>query len=111
MAEETDRALQQLCETVELAQQHLEQVLERARVLQEARAQGRPYTELVQESSGPLLVERLTEVLEELSVAGAAFRRAEARVLHADGLSQETIGSLFGVSRQRVSVLLKRRAS
>jgi len=111
MANDTDAALQNLTETVELAQQHLEQVLERARVLREARAQGRPYVEIVQESPRPLLVERLTEVLDELSTAGAAFRRAEARVLHADGMSQEAIGALFGVSRQRVSVLLKDRAS
>ena len=110
MAKDTDRALQELCETVAATQKQLDLVLERARVLQQARARGQSYLDIVLESPRPLLVERLTEVLEGLSSAGADFRRAEARVLHAEGLSQEAIGSLFGVSRQRVSVLLKDRS-
>ncbi len=107
MPQDADRALADLCRAVEHTQQQLDQVLERARVLREGRAQSRPYAELVSDEVRPLLVERLTEVLEELSAAGAGFRRAEARVLHGDGLSQEAIGALFGVSRQRVSVLLR----
>jgi hypothetical protein len=76
-------------------------------VLREGRHEGRPYAELVAPEPRPLLVERLAEVLEELSVASAAFRRSEARVLHEQGLSQETIASFFGVTRQRVSALLR----
>ena len=53
--------------------------------------------------AGALLGRRL----EDLATAGAAFRRAEARVLHEQALSMEAIGALFGVTRQRVSVLLK----
>ena len=109
MAKDTDRALDRLTETVERTQQQLAQVLERAAVVRAARAEGRQYDEIVRESPRPLLVERLTDVLEELATAGAAFRRAEARVLHEQGMSQEAIGTLFGVSRQRVSVLLKER--
>ena len=107
MPQDADRALVELCRAVEHTQQQLDSVLARARVLREGRAEGRPYADLVTMEQRPLLVERLTEVLEELSAAGAAFRRAEARVLHQDGLSQEAIGALFGVTRQRVSVLLQ----
>lgn len=109
MAEDTDRALEQLVETVIRTQEQLAHVLARADVVRAARADGRQYDEIVRESPRPLLVERLTDVLEELANAGAAFRRAEARALHEQGLSQEAIGALFGVSRQRVSVLLKER--
>ena len=104
----TDQALTELCAAIARAQQLLADVLDRAAVLQEARASGRPYVEIVTEEQRPLVVELLTDVLEELSSAGATFRRAEARALHSDGLSQEAIASLFGVTRQRVSALLHR---
>ena len=107
MPRDADRALEQLCEAVEHTQVQLDRVRARAAVLREQRALGRPYADLVRREDRPLLVELLTEILDELSVAGAAFRRAEARVLYADGLSQEAIGELFGVTRQRVSVLLR----
>ena len=109
MDQQTDAALDRLCEAVEHAQQGLQAVLARAAVLRENRAKGLAYRELVSEEDRPLLVERLTGVLDELSAAGAVFRRSEARVLHAEGLSKEAIARLFGVTRQRVSVLLQDR--
>ena len=107
MPQDADRALAALADAVESAQQHLEQLRVRIGVLQAQRAAGSDYAQVVTQESRPLVVERLTEVLEELATAGAAFRRAEARVLHTGGLSQEAIGALFGVTRQRVSALLK----
>lgn len=107
MSQQTDQALEALCTAVDRAQERLEAVRLRADYLRAERAQGRPYGELVAEEDRPLLVELLSDVLEELSTAGAAFRRAEARVLHADGMSQEAIARLFGVTRQRVGVLLQ----
>src|SRR5687768_7101540 len=106
MPQDADRALAALADAVASAQDHLEQLRTRIAALQADRAAGQDYAQVVTEESRPLVVERLTEVLEELAVAGAAFRRAEARVLHAGGLSQEAIGALFGVTRQRVSALL-----
>ena len=107
MPQDADRALASLAEVVASAQVHLEELRGRIGVLQAERAAGRDYAAIVDAEERPLVVERLTEVLEELAVAGAAFRRAEARVLHEGGLSQEAIGELFGVTRQRVSALLK----
>ena len=40
--------------------------------------------------------------------AGSRLRRAEARALHVEGMTMEQIADLFGVTRQRVSALLKR---
>ena len=107
MPQDADRALASLADAVDSAAAHLEELRSRIRTLQAERAAGHDYAQIVTAEARPLVVERLTEVLEELAVAGAAFRRAEARVLHADGLSQEAIGALFGVTRQRVSALLK----
>ena len=107
MPEQTDRALAALRAAVLAAQEQLDHVLARADVLSERREQGQEYAQIVLEEERPLLVERLTLVLDELSAAGAAFRRSEARVLHEHGMSQEAIAALFGVTRQRVSVLLQ----
>lgn len=107
MPHRTDEALDELCDAVRRAQQLLDKVLRRAEVLQAGRAQSRSYVELARQEERPLVVEMLTDVLDELAAAGSAFRRAEARALHADGLSQDAIAQLFGVTRQRVSVLLQ----
>jgi cytochrome P450 len=107
MPQQTDRALEALCIAVDHAQERLQLVRARADHLLAERAKGRPYAELVTEEERPLVVELLSSVLDEVSSAGAAFRRAEARVLHEDGLSQEAIARLFGVTRQRVGVLLQ----
>ena len=109
MPQQTDAALEALRAAVERAQPRLQAVLDRADMLREQRSQGRSYSELVRMEDRPLLVEVLTQVLEDLAVAGATFRRSEARVLHDEGLSQEAIAALFGVTRQRVSVLLQER--
>ena len=107
MAEQADRALVELRSAVGRAQALLDAVLQRTEVLQRARDEGTPYAEIVRTEARPLVVELLTDVLDELAAAGSGFRRAEARALRADGLSQERIGELFGVTRQRVSVLLQ----
>lgn len=107
MPQQTDRALVALCEAVERAQERLRLVQERGAHLRRERERGRGYAEIVQDEDRPLVVEMLTEVLDDLATAGAAFRRAEARVLHEDGLSQESIARLFGVTRQRVGALLQ----
>ena len=107
MPHRTDQALEALCAAVERAQDQLDAVSTRAAYLRTERAKGRQYAELVHEQERPLVPELLTKVLDELSSAGAAFRRAEARVLHEDGMSQEAIARLFGVTRQRVGVLLQ----
>ena len=107
MVEQTDLAVEELRASVVRAQTLLDEVMRRTAGLQEARAEGRSYSEIVRTEDRPLVVEIVTDVLDELAAAGSAFRRAEARVLHDEGMSQESIAVLFGVTRQRVSVLLK----
>ena len=106
MPHDTDRALDHLVDAVRTAQGLLDDVLQRAEALRAGRSEGRRYVEIVSAEQRPLVVELLTDVLDELATAGAAFRRSEARVLHDDGLSQEAIAALFGVTRQRVGALL-----
>ena len=75
--------------------------------LRRSRAKGVPYTELVASKEGPLIVQLLTESSAALDTSGARVRRAEAKALYAEGQTMEQIAKSFGVTRQRVSVLLR----
>ena len=79
--------------------------------LRRLRSQGAPYAEIVPISDGPLIVQLLTESSRALALSGASVRRAEARALYAEGLTMDQIAARFGVTRQRVSALLRRRGS
>jgi len=67
-----------------------------------------PYTELVASDEGALIVQLLTESSAALDTCGANVRRAEAEALYAEGLTMEQIAERFGVTRQRVSALLRK---
>ena len=81
--------------------------LERARQLRENRAKGLMYREIVLAEDRPLIVELIGQNLDALQRKGSRLRRAEARALHDEGLTTEQIAALFGVTRQRVSALLR----
>jgi DNA-directed RNA polymerase sigma subunit (sigma70/sigma32) len=72
-----------------------------------AREAGASYREIVSSEPGKLLVEMLTEAAKTLDAAGGTVRRAEARALHDEGMTMDEIATLFGVTRQRVSALLR----
>ena len=75
--------------------------------IRKARAAGRTYRDIVSHEERPLIVEMLTESVRELDRAGVEVRRSEARALRREGMTMEAIAGLFGVSRQRVSALLR----
>jgi hypothetical protein len=76
--------------------------------LRRLRAQGARYAEIVDASDGPLIVQLVTESSAALDVSGASVRRAEARALYTEGLTMDQIAERFGVTRQRVSALLRK---
>jgi hypothetical protein len=76
--------------------------------LRRLRSRGAPYAEIVSSKEGPLIVQLLTESSTALDTCGARVRRAEARALYAEGLTMEQIAERFGVTRQRVSTLLRK---
>jgi hypothetical protein len=76
--------------------------------LRRSRARDVPYTALVASEDGPLIVHLLTQSSAALDISGANVRRAEAEALYAEGLTMEQIAKSFGVTRQRVSALLRK---
>jgi len=81
-------------------------MLDRAEGIELRMASGDDAAAVLVDEVDPLLVAQLTAAIEQLHLASARFRRAEARTLRDAGLSVEEIARRFGVTRQRVSTLL-----
>jgi predicted XRE-type DNA-binding protein len=77
--------------------------------LRRMRSRGASYAEMVSITDGPLIVQLLTESSKALDTSGAHVRRVEAQALYDEGMTMEQIAERFGVTRQRVSTLLKVR--
>ena len=101
------KALEELDDALELTIERAQRMKQRIAELRETCASGRPIREIVPEEKAPLLVQLLTESAETLQEFGSRVRRTEARVLHREGLTMDQIARLFGVTRQRVSALLR----
>lgn len=88
-----------------------QEVRRRARKLRRGLESGRPLVDLVAAEPSPRMVELLSTNMSALETAGADFRAAQAMALRAEGLTIEAIAGLFGVTRQRISALLRQKAA
>lgn len=86
-------------------------VLARIDELTDRRAAGASWTEVTMSEERPLVVELLSANLDRLSTAGSRLRRSQAKALHDEGMTMEQVARFFGVTRQRISALLKDRVS
>lgn len=68
---------------------------------------GKDLVTVAESESRPLVVEMITQNIENLQSIGSQLRQAEARALRAEGATMEWIADLFGVTRQRISALLR----
>jgi predicted transcriptional regulator len=108
--QDTDEVMDALDGLIEAIERNIERnrlILRRAKEIKRSRARGLGYREIASVESKPLIVELITENLGRLTAAGTRFRRAEAAALYAEGATMEQIAELFGVTRQRVSALLR----
>ena len=102
-------ALHELLAELEKCIAELEHARTRAGRLLALRATGRPWLDIVTSESRPLVVESITTVLTSLARAGHAWRREQAAALQGEDVSINRIAALFGVTRQRISALLRER--
>ncbi|MGY1605215.1 hypothetical protein [Geodermatophilus sp. SYSU D00815] len=109
--DEASRALADLVSALDDCITRLGAARERAEKLLAARAEGSSWLDLVSTESRPLVVESVSAVMATLARAGSAFRRAEAHALQAEQVSINRIAALFGVTRQRISALLREHAA
>lgn len=86
-------------------------VRRRAADLAAALADGDSVAGWVRAEPAPRMVELLSNNLATLESAGAEFRAVQAIALRDEGLTIQEIADLFGVTRQRISALLRQRAA
>ena len=68
---------------------------------------GADLVEIVETETPPRIPVLITANIEALHGVGAALRKAEAAALRTHGYTMEQIAELFGVTRQRISALLR----
>lgn len=103
----TAEALRQLEIRLAAARDGLDLLIGRTRLLAERLAAGSDLTAAMQAEERPLIITSLTALIDDLQLAGGELRRAEAAQLREEGLTQEQIAAVFGVTRQRAAALLK----
>ncbi len=104
-------ALTRISEAMDENISRSEAIQRRAAELRKEIEEGRSVAEAVTAEERPRVVELLTANMTILETSGAEFRAVKARALRADGLTIEAIAGLFGVTRQRISALLKQKAA
>jgi hypothetical protein len=82
-------------------------VMERAEAIREQRRLGLDYSRMQIESTTPSIIDAVSRNQERLGVAAATLRRTLAHTLVDEGMSHADVARLFGVSRQRVGMLLR----
>lgn len=103
------RALESLVTELDACIAQLEHARNRSLSLLEQRRSGRPWLQIVTGEDRPLVVESISTVLGSLATAGHAWRLEQASALQAEDVSINRIAALFGVTRQRISALLRER--
>jgi len=102
-----EKALRTLIDELDRCMGELEQARVRAEDLLRQRRDGRTWLDIVSGESRPLVVERISTVLAALAGAGSVWRREQATALQREQVSINRIAAMFGVTRQRISALLK----
>ncbi|MGC1208828.1 MAG: sigma factor-like helix-turn-helix DNA-binding protein [Ornithinimicrobium sp.] len=87
------------------------EIQRRVRLLREHIDQGAPIAGLIAAEDAPRVVEMITINMETLEDAGSELRASLALALRQEGLTLAEIAELFGVTRQRISALLRQRAA
>jgi len=107
MADPFDRSLGDLEQALDANARRMAQIKRRIAEIRRQRSAGRSYREIVESTQGDLSVQLITEATQLLDEVGARVRRTEALALYRDGMTMEEIAEKFGVTRQRISALLR----
>jgi hypothetical protein len=102
-----DKALRDLERALDANARRMAQIKRRIAEIRRQRSAGRSYREIVEAAKGDLSVQLITEATQALDEFGARVRRTEAVALYNEGMTMEEIAKKFGVTRQRVSGILR----
>lgn len=107
LEDELSAALTALIDSVEENIHRNQAIREQAERLRSALARGDETIEVIEGEQRPLTIELVSANIAALQRSGVELRRAEARIMHAYGHTLQEVADHFGVSRQRVSALLR----
>jgi hypothetical protein len=85
----------------------LSQLCQQLTVMKSQHLPGASYARMMPLERRLALMEQISTALKAMVRDGSRFRRMEARALYAEGLTMAQLATVFGVSRQRVSALLR----
>jgi hypothetical protein len=109
-ADQNDEVLAALRDLVEALQENMHvsrRAIARAAEISSRRRAGMAYRIIVPAERRPLIVEMMRESSARLIAAASRLQRLEAGALYAEGMTMDQIATLFGLTRQRVSTLLR----
>jgi hypothetical protein len=109
-AEQGDEVLDAVWAMIDVVRQiagRLETAETQAARIGDMRAAGIAYRDIIATAERPLIMQIATMDLEAIAAAGTRLRRIGARELRDEGMTIDQIAKEFGVSRQRVSRLLR----
>jgi DNA-directed RNA polymerase specialized sigma24 family protein len=101
------RALDDLEAALEDNTQRAKAMKRRIASIRKERGNGGTWSTIVSAEAPPLIVQLVSESSRALDEAGSRVRRTEVLALHEEGMTMEQIAAKFGVTRQRVSSLLR----
>jgi hypothetical protein len=100
-------ALDEVVDAVDGARERISLIQVRALEIKRRRAAGDEYLDIFPLEDRPLMVGLLAETITLLHQASGRFRREEAQALYREGVTMDEIAQLFGVTRQRISEVLR----
>ncbi len=106
-SDEVLAALDGLLDALRDSTSRTQEATRRAQSIRRLRSKGQSYREILGHTERALLLQTTREHLDRLLQASGRLRRAQVRALYAEGMTMEQIARLFGVTRQRVSGLLR----
>jgi hypothetical protein len=87
--------------------QQLSELSQRLAFTRSRHVPGSSYAQMMPLEDRLATMEQISAAIKALVRDGSRFRRLEARALYAEGLTMAQLATVFGVSRQRVSALLR----
>ena len=102
-------ALRALVKVLEANDGRADVVRERARQIESLREQGHTWSQVLSTEERPLIIDLLGQSMALLNEVGGRFRREEARCLLAEGIKEDEIANLLGVTVDHVNAMLEGR--
>ena len=102
-------ALRALVKVLDANDERARYVRGRAEQIESLRSQGYTWQQVLSTEERPLIIDTLAQSMALLNEVGGRFRREEARSLVAEGLKEQEIADLLGLTVDHVQAMLEGR--